>query len=57
MYFLPKGSRDGEGIDPLFLPPGALAATPVQFAMVQQGDCKSVADLAPTVHGPANLTW
>ena len=48
MRLLPKTCRDRKRIDPLRLPPGALVAAPVQFAMVQpaNGHGEPVADLA-----------
>jgi hypothetical protein len=47
----PKACCNGQGIDPLALPPRALIAAPVQVTMVQSanGHGKPVADLAP--HG------
>ena len=45
----PKNSRDGQRIDPLSLPPGALVAAPVEFTMVQpaDGNGELVADFPP----------
>ena len=45
----PKNSRDGQRIDPLSLPPGALVAAPVELSMLQAAnrDGEAVADLAP----------
>jgi hypothetical protein len=45
---LPKACRNGEGIDPLVLPPGALTPAPVQLTMVQsaEGHGELVADLS-----------
>jgi hypothetical protein len=44
----PKGCRSGQGVDPLVLPPDALVASTVQFAMVQSANRhgEPVADLA-----------
>ena len=44
----PKTCRNGKGVDPLALPPDALVATTVQFAMVQSANRNGelVADLA-----------
>src|SRR5262249_56557875 len=45
---LPKGCRNGKGIDPLLLPPGAFVAAPMELAMVQPADRngEAVGDLA-----------
>jgi len=44
----PEACRDGKWIDPLFFPPGALIAAPMQLTMVQpaNGNGELVADLA-----------
>ena len=49
MRAAPEVRGKHKGIDPLALPPGALIAAPVQFAMVQPADRhgEPVADLAP----------
>src|SRR5262249_36718084 len=48
MRSAPELSGNHKGIDPLALPPGALVAAPVQFAMVEPAhrDGEAVADLA-----------
>ena len=48
MRFGPKGCRNGERLDPLVLPPGALVAAPVQLTVMQPANRNSelVAHLA-----------
>ena len=44
----PEARRKRQGIDPLFLPPGAFIAAPVEFPMMNpaNGYGEAVADLA-----------
>ena len=52
MRLCPQARGNDQGIDSLFLPPGALVAPPMEFAMVQpaDGDGEAVAD--PPAHRP-----
>ena len=52
MRLCPQARGNDQGIDSLFLPPDALVAPPMQFAMVQPADGHGEAIADPPPHRP-----
>ena len=52
MRLRPQARGNDQGIESLFLPPGALVAAPMEFAMVQPADRDSETVADPTPHRP-----
>jgi hypothetical protein len=52
MRLRPQARGNGQGIDCLFLPPNALVAPPMEFAMVQPADRDGEAVTDPPAHRP-----